>query len=362
MSRRSQLGVWPPLPLDVYRRPANPPPYPLREHSCRLYRFGRQALWHGVRALGLSASDEILVPAYHHGSEVEALLQAGLACTFYEGSEELSPDEDELETLLTDRTRALLLIHYAGFPQDAARWRRWCDDHGLLLIEDAAQSWLASHEGRPVGMQGALSIFCIYKTFGLPDGAAAVGATAASDAGGRGRFGARGLARVHAAWLMTRFGRLAQLSAGLVERPYVPEEDFALGDPETSPSRATIRLLPRVADPGAAQARRENYSRLLVELGELVAPPFRTVPGGASPFLFPIRTVDKPGVLGWLRSRGIVGLDFWSVAHPSLPAGRFPRAASLRSSIVGLPVHQELRAGDLDRIATAVLERPPRLD
>ena len=361
MTRQSQLGVWPPLPLDVYRRPANPLPFPLGERSSRLYRFGRQALWHGVRALGLGSGDAILVPAYHHGSEVEALIRAGLECTFYEGSEGLEPDEDELETLLADRTRALLLIHYAGFPQDAARWRRWCDDRGLLLIEDAAQAWLASRDDRPVGTLGELSIFCLYKTFGLPDGAAGVGATGAPGAGRRGRIGARGLARVHAAWLMARFAPFAQLS-GAFEHPYVPEEDFALGDPETSPSKATIRLLPRVTDSGAAQARCENYSKLLTELGQFVPPPFTSVPGGASPFLFPIRTLDKRGLLEGLRRRGIVGLDSWSAAHPSLPPGRFPRAASLRSSIVGLPVHQELRAGDLDRIATAVLDRPPQLD
>jgi dTDP-4-amino-4,6-dideoxygalactose transaminase len=359
--RQSQLGVWPPLSLDVYRRPVNPLPFPLREPSCRLYRFGRQALWHGVRALGLGPGDAILVPAYHHGSEVEALTRAGLECTFYEGSDELAPDGDELETLLTERTRALLLIHYAGFPQDAARWRRWCDERGLMLIEDAAQAWLASRDDHPVGLLGELSIFCLYKTFGLPDGAAAVGATGAPGAGRRRRIGARGLARVHAAWLMARFAPLAQFSAGS-EHAYVPEEDFALGDPEAPPSEATIRLLPRVADPGAAQARRENYSTLLAELGQFVPWPFTGVPSGASPFLFPIRTTDKPGLLGWLRHRGVVGIDFWSVAHPSLPAGRFQRAVSLRSSIVGLPVHQELRAGDLDRIATAVLDRPPRLD
>jgi dTDP-4-amino-4,6-dideoxygalactose transaminase len=353
VSPQSQLGVWPPLPLNVYLRPARALPYPLGEDNCELYGLGRHALWHGVRALGLASGDEILVPAYHHGSEVEALTQTGLDCSFYEGSELLSPDEGELETLVGERTRALLLIHYVGFSQDAARWRNWCDVHGILLIEDAAQALLTTCDDRPVGSFGQLAIFCLYKTFGLPDGGAAVGASADAKSERRRPFGMRGLARVHTNWLTARSGRLARI--GRAERPYDPVEDFALGDPGSGPSRATLHLLPRIADSGAARARRENYAKLLAELEELVPPPFSTLQPGASPFLLPIRTPDKPGLLSWLRERGIAALDFWSVPHPSLPAERFPQASSLRDSIVGLPVHQELRPRDLDRIATAVL-------
>jgi dTDP-4-amino-4,6-dideoxygalactose transaminase len=354
MTPQPQLGVWPPLPLNVYRRAAGTLPYPLGEDNCTLYGLGRHALWHGVRRLGLGPGDEILVPAYHHGSEVEALIRAGLDCTFYEGSELLSPDEAELESLVGDRTRAFLLIHYLGFPQDAVRWRSWCDDHGIVLIEDAAQAFLATHDGRPVGSFGGLSIFCLYKTFGLPDGGAAIGFVDDSNNDRRRRpVGVRGLARVHASWLTARSGRLSQVS-NRFERPYDPAEDFALGDPGSGPSRATLLLLPRIADSGVARARRENYANLLAELEELVPPPFSAVKSGASPFLFPVRTSDKPGLLSWLRRQGIAALDFWSVPHSSLPAKRFPRASSLRKSIVGLPVHQELRARDLVRITTAV--------
>jgi hypothetical protein len=47
-------------------------------------------------------------------------------------------------------------------------------------------------------------------------------------------------------------------------------------------------------------------------------------------------------------------VDFWGVPHPSLPAEAFPMANRLRASIVGVPVHQQLRDRDLERIVTAV--------
>src|SRR5215216_1209594 len=170
----TRLNAWPPLPPSVYIRRPGRLPFPLQEQSCRLFALGRHALWHGVRALGLEPGDGILVPAYHHGSEVEALTRAGLTASFYGGSDALEPIESELDGLVEPRTRALLLIHYLGFPQDLARWRRWCDERGMFLIEDAAQAWLARDDDRPVGSVGDLAMFCLYKTYGLPDGAALV--------------------------------------------------------------------------------------------------------------------------------------------------------------------------------------------
>jgi hypothetical protein len=47
-------------------------------------------------------------------------------------------------------------------------------------------------------------------------------------------------------------------------------------------------------------------------------------------------------------------VDFWGVAHPSLPAAAFPMANRLRASIVGVPVHQELHGRDLERLVAVV--------
>jgi dTDP-4-amino-4,6-dideoxygalactose transaminase len=77
----------------------------------------RQALFVGIKALGLKPGDEILVPAYHHGSEIEALIRAGIRCRFYAGGQRLEPDEEELEALLDPRVRALHLSTNLGSPR-----------------------------------------------------------------------------------------------------------------------------------------------------------------------------------------------------------------------------------------------------
>lgn len=352
-----RLTVWPPLPPAGALRPREEQlPFPLDRDECALFARGRGAIWAGVRALGLAGDDEVLVPAYHHGSEVEALVRAGLRPVFYEATATLEPDPDELESLLGNRTRALHLVHYLGFPQDAQRWARWCDERSLLLLEDAAQSWLAADDsGAPVGSAGALGVFCLYKTFGLADGAALVVRGAEASAEGDAGRGAAAAGKRAAAWLASRSSVVAAATARLHGRtPYSPGEDFALGDPTLPPSLATAYLLPRVVRGDAAPARRANAERLLEELAELVPDPFATVPPGASPFSLPVEADDKAALLQRLRAAGIVGLDLWSQAHPALPVDRFPAAARRRARTVGLPLHQELLPQDLERIVTAV--------
>jgi hypothetical protein len=325
---RSRLGVWPPLSPGVYARARRRElPFPLDRADCRLFSRARHGLWTALQALGLEPGDEVLVPAYHHGSEVETLVQLGLTCRFYAGDGSLAPDEAELESLRTPRTRALYLIHYLGFPQDASRWRRWADERALLLVEDAAQAWLASSAGTPVGTLGDLSLFCLYKTFGLPDGAAVLSRVPPQPPERRAALAVGVLTRRHAAWLMERSAILTAAGTSFRrERPYEPSADFALGDPGTPPSVATSLLLPRLAVSRAAARRRANYGALLQELGESVPEPFAMLPEGASPFAFVFESDHRDEVVAHFRRRGIGAYPFW-LACRTLSWNRGPAAA-----------------------------------
>ncbi len=361
------LRAWPPLPPTAWlRRPDSRPPFPLGDPGCGWFARGRHALWHGARALGLGPGDELLAPAYHHGSEIEALARLGVHCRFYAADERLAPDAAELDALLGPCVRGLLLIHYLGFPQDAARWRAWCDARGLLLLEDAAQAWLATDDGRPVGARGDLAVFCTYKFVGVPDGALLY--LRAPGAGGAARTpqgaAAPTLARRHAAWLAARSPAAALLWRA-VQRPvaYDPAADFALGDPDAAPTGVAARLAPRIAGEAVAAGRRARYAVLLDALGAQVPAPFERLPDGAAPFAFPLDVEAKAETQARLAAAGVQALDFWSQGHPSLPAAAFPAAAARRARTLALPVHQELRAADVERVAAALAprRRPPEL-
>jgi dTDP-4-amino-4,6-dideoxygalactose transaminase len=357
-----RFGVWPSLPPDVYlRKRSDHRPFPLDRRECRLYSRARHGLWSGCRAMGLEPGDEVLAPAYHHGSEIEALLRWGLRIRFYDVTDTLQPDPDWLDRAIRPSVRVLYLVHYLGFPQDAGYWRAWCDERGLLLFEDAAQGWLASRDGIPVGSLGDLGIFCLYKTVGVPDGAALISRFPPRPPTSRRRAGAYGLMKRHGAWLSQRGGvlgtALTQLSNVAASRERTARgwvQEFDLGDPEAPPSSATTSILPRILENTIADRRRDNYRFLLEELSAVVPAPFVQLPDGACPFAFPIETNGEANLIEHLERRGVKALLFWSFPHPSLEVDGFPVAKRLRERVVALPVHQELSSLDLRRLVDAV--------
>lgn len=357
-----RLAIWPTLPPGVHFRPDSQwLPFPMDQKRCRIYSRARHAIWNACQALGLGSNDVVLVPAYHHGSEIEALLQAGLTIRYYELDENLEPDLATLEPLLGPEVRALYLIHYLGFPQDAPQWRRWCDEKGLLLMEDAAQAFLATWNGQPVGSFGHMGVFCLYKTYGIPDGGAIVTSKPAPPPAAGVPSGAWKLFKRHFNWMAERHGavgfvhlRVAPFFSWWKKQRDRPHQEFELGDPSTPPTDMTTRLMPKLAEQQTALRRRENYRLLLSHFGAMVPAPFTVLPEGASPFAFPIEIDNARDFLKRLRRYGVLGLLFWLNPHPSLPVDNFPRSRALRERVVALPVHQELTASEVKQIINAV--------
>lgn len=354
----ARLASSPPLPPAVWMTRRQPTlPYPLDEPDARIFAWGRCALWHGVRAAGLGSGDAVLVPSWHHGSEIEALVRAGLTCRAYEGDPVTAePRADELEALLDGSVRALLLIHHLGWPRDAARWRRWCDERGLLLIEDCAQAWLSEHDGRPLGSLGDVAIWCLYKAIALPEGAVLRCAAPPPQPALDPRFGSGVLARSHLAWLASRSGAVTSAAARLrPARPYSHADDIGLRDPAAGVWRSQPGLLERLAAPGVAARRHANAARLIGALGDVVPEPFATLPIGTAPYGVPIEVDDRAAVLAGLRRAGVHAMAFWMLPHPLLADE--PRSVRRRRErTLLLPCHQGLRPRDLDRIVAATRE------
>src|ERR1041385_9138623 len=89
--------------------------YPFNDRSVRYFYFARNAIWLLTKALKLNEG-EVLVPAYHHGVEIEALVDAGAQVSFYRVGRGWDVDIADVERKINSNTKALYLIHYAGFP------------------------------------------------------------------------------------------------------------------------------------------------------------------------------------------------------------------------------------------------------
>jgi perosamine synthetase len=120
--------------------------------------------------LELGADNEVVVPAYNCGSEVDVFSKAGVSLQPYRVEETTEIDWEDFVGRMTRRTRAALVTHYFGFPQAISRVVQICKEKRIWLIEDCAHALFSRDRKRMLGSLGDIAVFSFSKTLGVPDG------------------------------------------------------------------------------------------------------------------------------------------------------------------------------------------------
>jgi len=128
-------------------------PFSVALNSCA------SALHVALVAIGIGPGDEVLVSGAGWFSVASAAINLGAVPVPVEYREDLTIDVDDLETKLTDRTRALIVIHWRGLPPDMERLMAIARRHSLRVVEDVAQSFGASYRGRALGTIGDVGCY-----------------------------------------------------------------------------------------------------------------------------------------------------------------------------------------------------------
>lgn len=136
---------------------------------------GTSALHAILLAYGIGKEDEVIVPSYTFISTANAPLFVGAKPVFADIEEEtygLNPDS--ILEKITDKTKAIIPVHYAGCPSKVDEIKEIAEDKDILLIEDAAESFGASIDGKNIGTFGESSIlsFCQNKIITTGEGGA----------------------------------------------------------------------------------------------------------------------------------------------------------------------------------------------
>lgn len=360
-----------PLPpsqlLGLGRAPA--PTFPFDGVRAVYYYLARNAIWHGVDSLGLKPGDEVLMPAYHHGVELQTLLAKGLKLRYYRIDAEMRADLDDVRRNLRPETRALYVIHYLGFPQPIETMRRIASDAGIPLIEDCALSLYSHIPAGPLGTFGDIGIFCLYKCIPVPHGGMLVltrgnlsmppkptppdrmtsasyvlnrvldaGMVSGSALARRSSDGIRSLAR-------------AAKHASRSEVVPIDTEEFDVSMMDVGVRGVTRRIIARTDWTEAVKRRRENYARLESRLDPGVRRALPAFPAGACPLSFPILVPDKVALERRFSDEGVETINMWSRRHPDVPEGAFPDVEFLRRHVLELPIHQGLRFEHIDYVA-----------
>jgi dTDP-4-amino-4,6-dideoxygalactose transaminase len=109
--------------------------------------------------------DEVIMPSFTFSSTATAFVLRGAVPVFVDIREDtLNLDEALVEEAVTDRTRAIVPVHYAGVPAELDALRATADRYRLVLIEDAAQAIGSTYRGRPIGVDCEFSALSFHET------------------------------------------------------------------------------------------------------------------------------------------------------------------------------------------------------
>jgi len=109
--------------------------------------------------------DEVILPSYTFVSTANAFALRGAAMRFVDVREDtLNIDEGLIEAAITDKTKAIVPVHYAGISCEMDSIMAIAEKHGLIVIEDAAQGVNASYKGQYLGTIGHLGCYSFHET------------------------------------------------------------------------------------------------------------------------------------------------------------------------------------------------------
>jgi dTDP-4-amino-4,6-dideoxygalactose transaminase len=121
--------------------------------------------------LDLAPGDEVVVPSFTFVSTASAFALRGAKLVFADvRPDTLNLDEQRLPGVLTDRTRAVVAVHYAGVGCELDAIGDVLEPRGIELIEDAAHALFASYRGRPLGSFGTFAALSFHETKNLTSG------------------------------------------------------------------------------------------------------------------------------------------------------------------------------------------------
>ena len=125
--------------------------------------------------LDIKPGDEVIMPSYTFVSTADAFVLRGATPVFIDiRPDTMNIDENLIEDAITDKTRAIVPVHYAGVGCEMDKIMDIAKRHNLKVVEDAAQGIMASYKGKPLGTFGDFGAFSFHETknFSMGEGGA----------------------------------------------------------------------------------------------------------------------------------------------------------------------------------------------
>lgn len=307
---------------------------------------GTAALHMSLLAAGVSTGDEVIVPSFTFTATAETVVLAGAKPVFVD----INPstyciDPEKVERSITEKTKVIVPVDLYGFPADMEALREIADEHGLVVIEDAAQAHGAVYKGRPPGYFADVACWSFYGSKNMTTGEGGMVTTNSDELAERLRC-----IRSH--------GEREKYTSVMLGHNYrMPEIEAAIGCVQ-------LRKLPAFLEKRRRNA--EQLNRRLLQNGKLQLP-FESQSHRHSWYLYTVRLkrADANGrdqLVEGLNERGIGAAVYYPTPVHLMPyyrrfcGYRLPETEKASRQVFSLPIHPGVSSEQIDYIADSVLE------
>ena len=323
----------------------------------------------------LTAGDEILMPAYNCGSEIDPFVRYGLDVVFYRVDQKATIDFEDIMRRMTRRTKVVYMTLYFGWPQDIKALSEYCRKNKIYLIEDCALSLFSNPARHPIGVLGDAAIYSLPKTLPVPDGGVLtisqdlLPETPAQRPPIGGIFNEfLPLIKRTVLRICDKIGLYSYLPKRLIQSrrcstalttpaglPEIPQSYYYDRNIQNMTASAITRyILKHTCLESVVQQRRTNYTILYEAIKDstLFKPLYSEIPEGVCPLYLPVLVENRKAACDYLNHKGILAIQWWSGFHRAFDWADFPEARYLKEHLLALPIHQQLTAKDMEYMVT----------
>ncbi|WP_417250209.1 DegT/DnrJ/EryC1/StrS family aminotransferase [Celeribacter sp.] len=318
------------------------------------------ALHLGLEALGVRAGDEVIVPTLTFTATAEVVRYLGATPIFVD----MDPatfclDMDAVAEAITERTKVIMPVHFAGRACDMTALRALADAHGLRILDDAAHALPTRHQGHLIGSIEAgadVTAFSFYANKTMTTGEGGMLVTADDEMAARVRkMRLHGIDRdvfdrftnIRAGWAydVVEAGykyNMTDLAASIGRVQLKRIDDFHAARKRIAALYDTaLSDLPLVLPPHAARGDEHSWHLYIVQLGE-------DAPVTRDQF---IQCLQESGVATSVHYRPLHQMTYW---RPMARGRRFPAADAYFRNCVSLPMFMGMSAAEQSRVIEVV--------
>ena len=305
---------------------------------------GTDALILALRAVGVRAGDEVILPPFTFVATGSAVSALGARPVFADvDAATFNVSVDEIAKRITKNTTAIVVVHLYGLAADMDPIRELAKQHRLPIVEDNAQAIGALYKGRPTGSLGDVACLSFYPTKNL------------------GAYGDAGMITTDSPELDARLRTLRNHGQSSRYNSSEPGWNSRLDEIQAAILRVKLRHLEKWGKGRRAHAA--HYSELLAGISEVKTP--HTPADHVHVFhQYTIRAQRRDDLQKFLAGRKIGNAVYYPVPLHLQPiyaglgysAGSFPEAERAADEVISLPMFPELKPEEIERVAKTIAE------